>query len=58
MPKLEVLDLRNNRIGNIGFQELLNSTKFPKLVDFRLDINKIDEAGSKFLTHNCCLSQI
>ena len=38
---LEVINTFNNKIGNAGFEALIQSTKFPKLTDLRLDMTKI-----------------
>ena len=39
LPKLELLDLRKNRIDNAGFKAIINSEKYKKLTDIRLDDN-------------------
>ena len=41
MPKLEVLDLRKNRIDNAGFKAIINSEQYKKLLDIRIDDNGI-----------------
>jgi hypothetical protein len=40
---LKIVDLSNNKIGNVGFESIIKSTRFPNVIDLRLDMNKIDE---------------
>ena len=58
MPNLEVLDLRKNKIDNAGFKEIINSDKYKKLLDIRIDDNSIQEAGAKLLTYGCKLDNL
>lgn len=58
MTRLEVLDLRQNKIGNHGFKELIKTQSFPKLLDLRIDANKVQEAGAKLLTYGCTLDNL
>lgn len=53
---LEVINLCNNRVGNLGFESLVKSKLFPKLRDLRLDMNKVSE--TKQLAYMCHLDNI
>lgn len=46
MPYLEVIDLRINKIGDMGFKFLIRSEIFCNLKDLRVDMNKITQTGA------------
>jgi hypothetical protein len=46
LPYLEVIDLRLNKIGDMGFKFLIRSETMNNLRDLRVDMNKITQTGA------------
>lgn len=56
LPKLQVLDLCQNKIGDDGLISLITSQNYPKLVDLRIDTNGIEEKGAQAFSFGCNLN--